>query len=219
MDETINEQDPAAFPPNTEGNGSQQESSEEEPSSATPITVEPSRNARDSRKKECTLPAQRLTRLIDEFMTGIAPEAHVAAGQPEPTEQKILASQPQQLSSTVEDITSNGLLRFILKKYLPYIDRLEELEMQSNEPSKDLDRRMQVLISVITLLQKNEAVQKLLDAQVQARTPIPGPQLSEQAQRMAKFSDVDRNLMREAGEKFKILLKRRVAEGRAELFC
>src|SRR5258708_234816 len=104
MDETVKRQDPAAFLANKKGNGAQQESHEEEPSStATPITVEPSRNARDSRKMECTLRAQRLTQLIDKFMSAIAPEAHVAVGQPEPTEQKIKALQSQHMSSTVDE--------------------------------------------------------------------------------------------------------------------
>jgi hypothetical protein len=214
MDETIKRQDPAAFPPNTEGNGSQQDSPEEEPSSAaTSINVELSRNARDSRKKECTLPAKRLSQLVDEFMSGMTPGAGVAAEQPGTTEEEIKDLQSQHLSSIVDEMTSDGLVRLVLKKHLPHIDRLEEWEKQSKEPLNDWPRNLQVLISVAAVLQKNEAVQKLLDAQVQTRCPIPEPQLSEDAQRLAKFSNLDRNLMREASEKIKILLIRMSKEG------
>jgi hypothetical protein len=209
MDEAGKRQNPAAFLANTEGNGARQESPEEESSSAaTPITVEVRRNSGDSRKMECALPAQRLTQLIEEFMSGIAPEAHVPAGQPG----------SQHMSSMVEEITSDGLVRLALKKHLSHIDRLEEIEKQSKEPQNDWARNIQVLTSVAAILLKIEAAQKLFDAQVQARCPIPEPQLSEEAQDIAKLTKVDQNLIREAGEKFKIFLKRSIEEG-AESDC
>ena len=213
-DDISKRQDPAAFPANTDGNGAQQESLEEEPSSvATSITVELSRNARNSRKIESTLRAQRLTRLIDEFMSGMAPDAHVAAGKPEPTEQKVKALQSQHLGSLAGELTLDGLVRLILKKHLSHIDRLEEWEKQSQKPLNDWAPNMQVLIALAAILQKYEAAQKRFDAQVQTRTPIPEPQLSEEAQKIAKLSKLGQQLIREAGEKLKILLKRRSAEG------
>jgi hypothetical protein len=121
--------------------------------------------------------------------------------------------------SMVDKLTSDGLVRLILKKHLPHIDRLEEFEKQFKVPSKDWDRSMQVLISLATLLQKNETSQRLLDAQVQARTPILEPQLSEDAQRMAKLTPLEQQVIREAGEKFRIQLKRKLAEGRAGSVC
>jgi hypothetical protein len=107
----------------------------------------------------------------------------------------------------------------MLKKHFPHIDRLEEFEKQFKVPSKDWYRSMQVLISLATLLQKNETSQRLLDAQVQARTPILEPQLSEDAQRMAKLTPLEQQVIREAGEKFRIQLKRKLAEGRAGSVC
>ena len=84
---------------------------------------------------------------------------------------------------------------------------------QSKEPSKGWVRSMQLLIRAAAILEKNEAAQKVIDAQMKARTPIPEPKLSEEAQEVAKFSKVDQALMREAGEKFIALLKLGVKEG------
>jgi hypothetical protein len=57
------------------------------------------------------------------------------------------------------------------------------------------------------LLREIKANQKLIDAQVQTRDPIPDPQLSEQSQRLAKLTVVDRRLMIEAAQKYRILLR------------
>ncbi len=214
MDETIKEKGHEAFPPNTEGNRTQQESTDEEPSSAaTPIAVEISRDARDSRKIERTLLAQRLTRLADEFMSGMTPETDVAAEEPGPPEERIEVLQSRPPNSMFDEISSDGLVRLMLKKHLSHIDRLNEWEKQSKEPSQDWVRSMQVLISAAVILQKNEALQKLIEAQTKTRTPIPESQQSEEAQRIAKLTNVDQQLIREAGEKFRILLQRRAAEG------
>lgn len=219
MDETFKRQDLAAFPASTEGNGAQKESPEEESSSAaTPIKVDPRRNPRCSRKVERAHLARRLIRLADEFTSGMTPGADEAAQQPEPTEEEIRAMQTQQLSSMVDELTSNGLVRLILKKHLAYIDRLEERGKQSKEHLNDWARNMYVLISVAAVLQKNESVQKLFDAQVQTRCPIPDPQLSDEEQRIAKLTKVDQNLIREAGEKLKIFLKHSIEDG-AESGC
>lgn len=70
----------------------------------------------------------------------------------------------------VDKLTSDGLVRLMLRKHLPHIDRLEEFEKQFKVPSKDWYRSMQVLIGLATLLQKNETSQRLLDAQVHSNS-------------------------------------------------
>lgn len=169
-------------------------------------------NARESMKKECTRRAPQLMPLIGDFTSGMTQGADIAAQQPGITEEEIKDLQSQHMSSMVDEITSDGLVRLMLKMHLPHIDRLKEWEKQSQEPSKDWDRSMQVLLSAAVVLQRNESVQRLFDAQVQARCPIPEPQLSEEAQRIAELTNVDQNLIREAGEKLKIYLKRKMEE-------
>src|ERR1700676_1345404 len=57
-------------------------------------------NARESRKNEQTLRAQRLTRLVEDFMRGTG----VTAPQLEPTEKEIEAAQNQRLKSMVDKL-------------------------------------------------------------------------------------------------------------------
>ena len=166
-------------------------------------------NPRESRKKEWTRRAPQLTRLISDFTSGMTQGADVVAQQPGPTEEEIRSPH---LSSMVDEITSGGLVRLALKKHLSHLDRLEEIEKQSKEPLNDWAPNIQVLMSIAAVLLKNETAQKLFEAQVQTRGPIPEPQLSEEAQRIAKLSALDRQLIRDAGEKFRILLKRRREE-------
>jgi hypothetical protein len=207
MDETAKRREPSAFPASAEG---RRESFEEERSSGTtPIPVEISRNAHESETNDCTLHA-RLNRLVDEFMSDITERANVAANQPGPTEEGIKTRKSKHATSIVDEITSDGLVRLLLKKHLVHLARLEEWEKQSNKPHKDWAPNMQVLVSQAAILQRNEVVQR---SRVQTRTPISEPQLSEEAQRIAKLSKLDQNLLREAGEKLIILMKRRVKEG------
>jgi len=163
-------------------------------------------NARESRKNEQTLRAQRLTRLVDEFKNGMTPRP-----QPEPTEEEIKAAQNQRQRAMIDKLNSNGIVRLMLEKHLPHIERLEQIEEQSNQPVKDWARNMDVLCDAAEIIQKNEAVQKLLEAQVAIRSPAPA-ELSREAKALAQLSKVDQNLIREAGEKMLILLKRRKEE-------
>lgn len=96
------------------------------------------------------------------------------------------------LSSIVDELTSDGLVRLMLKKHLLHIDLLEEWEKKWKQPSKDWDRSMQVLIRAAVILQKNEELQRGIDAQMKSRTPIPEPKLSEEAQEVAKLSKLGR---------------------------
>ncbi len=172
------------------------------------LNVRLKENARESRKNERTLRAQRLIRLADEFASGMTPGTDVATPRPEPTEEEIKAAQNQRLRSMVEKLTSDGIVRLMLEKHLPYIDRLEEMEERSDKPLKDWARNMDVLNSAATVLQKNEAAQKLLDAQIAICSLAP-PELSQAAKRVAQLTIVDQNLLRDAGEKLLILQKRR----------
>jgi hypothetical protein len=212
MDEPVKRRDPSAFPSNI---GDRKESPKAEPSSAaTPIPIELSRNAHESETNECTLHA-RLKRLADELMSDVTGRANVAANQRGPTEKEIKTLQSKHATSMVDEITSDGLVRLLRKKHLAHIACLEKLEKQSNKPHKDWAPNMQVLNSLVAILQKIEAVQKLIDARVQTRIPIPQPQLSEKAQKIAELSTLDRQLLIEVGEKTRILLKRRIEERRA----
>lgn len=168
--------------------------------------------ARESRKNDHTLSAQRLNQLVDEFTSAMTPGANLATRQPEPTEEEIRALQSQHLSSVVDEITSEGLVRLALKKHLSHIDRLEQWEKQSNEPLKDWAPNIHVVISATEILLKIETAQKLFEALAQTIAPAQERQLSVVAQRLAKLTAVDLNLLREAGEKYRILLKRRREE-------
>jgi hypothetical protein len=59
-----------------------------------------------------------------------------------------------------------------------------------------------------------QALKEILDRVEGTSVPIPEPQLSEEAQLIAKFTPLDQALLREAGEKFIILMRRRLEEGR-----
>jgi hypothetical protein len=168
-------------------------------------------NARESRKNDQTLRAQRLSRLADEFTSGMTPGTDVAAPNPEPTEEEIEAAQNRRLRSMIDKLNSDGLVRLMLEKHLPYIDHLEEMEVGSKKPVKDRARNMDVLNSAATILQKNEVAQKLLDAQIAICSPVPA-ELSQEAKAVAQLTDVDRQLLRDAGEKLLALLKRRNEE-------
>jgi hypothetical protein len=61
-----------------------------------------------------------------------------------------------------------------------------------------------------------QALKEIVDRVEGTSAPIPEPQLSEEAQLIAKFTPVDQALLRDAGEKFIILLRRRLEEGRKQ---
>jgi hypothetical protein len=213
MDETVKRRDLSASPANTQGRRAQQESPEEKLSSgATPIAVDIRRNACESEENERMLRAQRLNRLAAELMSGMTEGANVAANQPGPTEEEFKTLQSKHVGFMIDEITSDSLVRLVLEKHLSHIDRLEEWEKQSKKPRNDWAREMQVLISLVAIRQKIEAVPKHIDARVQTRPSIPEPQLSEEAQKIAKLSKLDQQLLREAGEKTIVLLKRRIEE-------
>ena len=69
-----------------------------------------------------------------------------------------------------------------------------------------------MVISATEILLKIETAQKLFEALAQTIAPAQERQLSVVAQRLAKLTAVDLNLLREAGEKYRILLKRRREE-------
>jgi hypothetical protein len=141
----------------------------------------------------------------------MTPGTDVAAPNPEPTEEEIEAAQNRRLRSMIDKLNSDGLVRLMLEKHLPYIDHLEEMEVGSKKPVKDRARNMDVLNSAATILQKNEVAQKLLDAQIAICSPVPA-ELSQEAKAVAQLTDVDRQLLRDAGEKLLALLKRRNEE-------
>jgi hypothetical protein len=170
-------------------------------------------NARESSKNERILRAQRLARLVDEFTSGIVPTAGVVAQQAEPTEKKIKAMQTQHLSSMIDELTSDGVVRLMLKMYLPYIYRMAEWEKLSKKPVREWARNMNVLISAAAILQKNELARKLFESQMRVRNPVPELQQSEATLRTAKLTEVDRQLRRDAAEKFLIRVKRSRDEG------
>jgi hypothetical protein len=165
--------------------------------------------ARERSANERTRRAQKLAQIVDDFTSGIASVTGDTARKPEPTEEEIKAMQDQDLKSLIDNLTSDKLVRLMLKKHLPYIERLEEMEESSNEPVNGWERSMDVLNDAATILQKNEIAQKLLDARVGTRIPIPERPLSEAAQRIAKLTPLDRQLLRSFGEAYLTLLKRR----------
>jgi hypothetical protein len=96
------------------------------------------------------------------------------------------------LISIVDELTSNGLVRLILKLHLIHLDYLAEWEKKWKQPSKYWDRSIQVLLSLVRILQRNELAQRVNDAQIKARPQIPDPKLSEEAQEVAKPSKLGR---------------------------
>jgi hypothetical protein len=168
--------------------------------------------ARERGANERTRRAQKLAQIADDFTNGITSVTGDTARKPEPTEEEIKAMQDQDLKSLIDNLTSDKLVRLMLMKHLPHIERLEEMEESSNEPVNGFERSMDVLNAAATILQKNEIAQKLFDIQFQARIQIPEHHLSEEAQRIAKLTPLDRQLLRDFGEMYRPLLKRRREE-------
>jgi hypothetical protein len=97
------------------------------------------------------------SQLLDAFMRKPAGDAHVAAVQSVLTNQQIKALQSQPPIQMVDNLTSDKLIRLILEKHLPHIDRLEKMEKQFEIILEDWNSSMRVLFSVAVILQKNEA--------------------------------------------------------------
>jgi hypothetical protein len=168
--------------------------------------------ARERRANERTRRAEKLAQIVDDFTSGIASVRGDTAREPEPTEEEIKAMQDQDLKSLIDTLTSDKLVRLMLKKHLPYIERLEEMEESSNEPVNGWERSMDVLNDAATILQKNEIAQKLFDLRMQPCIPISEPQLLEESQRIPKLTPLDRQLLRDFGEMYRTMLKRRREE-------
>jgi hypothetical protein len=170
--------------------------------------------AHESGKFERTLRAQRLNRIAEEFTAGLTQGTDGAVQQPELTEEEKRASQEQHLKSMVDELTSDRLVRFMLKIHFTHVARLEEFEQTSKEPAHTWERSMDVMIDAAAILQKNEAAQQLFEAQ--KPIAIPEPQLSKEEKRISQFSAVDQNIIREVGQKALILRKRYLADGHSE---
>jgi len=172
-------------------------------------------NSRESTEKVATNRAQRLTQLADEFTSGMTPKADVAAKQPEPIDEVVKLTETQHPSSMIDELTSGGLLRLILKIQMSHVDRMEEWEKQWNMPCPGWDPGMQVLISLEKILQEKEFSEKRFETQAKAGIPVPEPQPSEETQRIEKLTELDRQRIRDAGAHFKTLLKRTSKEAQS----
>jgi hypothetical protein len=174
------------------------------------IRLKESANA--SRRRPLTLRAQRLARVVDEFITGMTARTEVAAEPPVPTDEEVKAKQKQHFKSLIDDLTSDRLVRLMLERHLPYVIRLGKIEEMSKIPPSVWARMMSVFIDAATILQENEVAQKLFGSQVQTRVPIPESRPTESADRITNFAEVDRQLISDTQERFRSLLKCRREE-------
>lgn len=170
--------------------------------------------AKQRRRDERSRRTQRLNEAAEVFTklnSGSTKPAIVPATEDMPA----VLTQEEMLRQQIANIDSRGVVRLILEEHLPHIRTNKEWEKKTGMPVPFWYQDMGVLTDVATILQKTEAGDKLLGIHAENRKPAEEPPLSPEAQRIAELSDVDRSLLREAGEKFKILLTHHLQEAQS----
>lgn len=176
------------------------------------LNVQLKANSHERAEKEGTHQAQRPTQLADEFTSGTTPKADTAAKQPEPIDEESKVTETQNLNSKIGELTSDGIVRHFLEMQLPHVHRMAKWEKQHNMPHPGFERTMEVLIAGAKILQENESRDRRIATQSQADIPASEPQPSEETQRLAKLTELNRQRRREAGEEVKTQLKLRTKE-------
>jgi hypothetical protein len=125
-----------------------------------------------STQKQSIEQSQRPTQLANEFTTGMTPNADPAAQQPEPIDKKIKATETEPPNSMEVEVTSDALVRLVLKTHLPHINRIAEWEKQWKMPHSEWEPGMEVLINCAKILQENELRAERIATQSQADIPV-----------------------------------------------
>ncbi|HEY4739250.1 MAG TPA: hypothetical protein VIH76_01500 [Candidatus Acidoferrales bacterium] len=128
---------------------------------------------------------------------------------PKPTE---APPKPSEVAQAVVDVvTADKVGQFLWDKHTKHVERAEAVETKEGISLPAWYHDMHVLNDLLDTLTRRDVGQKIIDRGMPMQTQTQP--LSPAAREMQHFTEVDRQLMRSAGEKLKIILQRKAVDG------
>jgi hypothetical protein len=124
-----------------------------------------------------------------------------------PTE---MSPKPSEVAEAMIDVvTADKVGQFLWDKHKGRVVRAEAIETKLGVPLPGWSRDMDVLNDLLNTMNRRDVGKKLIDRGMPLQTQHQP--LSSLAQEMLQYTKVDRQLLRSAGEKLKIILRQKAA--------
>jgi hypothetical protein len=144
------------------------------------LNVKLTSNSRKNTKHEGSEHSRRLNQPAYEFPCGPALRGDPAAPWLEAIAKEIKAVEIHCPTSTIDNMTSDELARFVVRTHLTLLDEMAEWEEQLMMPHPEWECTMEALLSAIKILHKSESTKKHSAMQSKTNISISEPRDSSQ---------------------------------------